>query len=423
MPGVPNPPEITEAFGINADAGTITLPIPLTSATPGAATFDKGFKAVNMQPIAAGGIPPFGQDVNGILYMVSAHAAYAQAGQPYLWSATVAAALGGYKKGTILGMADGSGAWVNMVDGNATNPDNDGTAANWQPFETRGTATVDISAGNTTVPLSKARREVIILTGALTGNRFVTFPGWAGQRWLVINNTTGAFVTFVQSVGQVMSDPSIPQGGPTAPTSIWCDGANLNLAVAPAVVTGDVAPTPNTLVQRNAAGDIFARIFNMTFAADNNAIVNVLYDAGDGYMRRIALTNLEAQMLLANINGQVTSGQVPLAAVAQFLTGVQNANGGITIPLVGGLQMIFKWGTTTVSDPGNTTVDVAIAFAPAFPNQCIFSIATTNRNVAANGQANNGSGFTSSVTRLGMTVTIDSSGGGVASGRWFAIGF
>ena len=62
-----------------ADLGTIT-DIPDTSGTPGRASWAKGFTLVNMVPIPAGGIPPFGQDMNGALNPISAWIYWVQAG-------------------------------------------------------------------------------------------------------------------------------------------------------------------------------------------------------------------------------------------------------------------------------------------------------------------------------------------------------
>lgn len=425
MSGVATPPEITEPFGNAADPGTITLPIPITSATPGVASFEKGFPARTMQPIAAGGIPPFGPDANGILYMVSAHAAYAQAGQPYLWSATVAAAIGGYKKGTLLGMLDGSGVWINMTNGNMTNPDIDASNVGWQPFECRGVFQMDISgSGTITLVQSWAKKPVLIFIGALTGNRLLLLPPWAGQEWIIINACTGSGTVSVAATTQTFANIVIPAGGEPSPSSLYCDGINVFLSVSPPVVTGDVNATPNTLVQRDNAAAIFAYLFNSTAPVAVPTVGNVIVDSGNGYFQKISMLNFEQQVQLANLNGQVSNGQVPRAAAVQFNSGITATAGEVTIPLPSGLDIHLKWGQLgPVSDPGNTTVDVAVAFPNAFPNACVFGVCTSNRNVASNGQASNGSGFTSNRVRGSMTCTIDSTGGGVATGTWFAIGY
>lgn len=44
------------------------------------ATWSQGFPAVTMQPLAVGGIPPQGQDFNGVLNALSEHTVYQNAG-------------------------------------------------------------------------------------------------------------------------------------------------------------------------------------------------------------------------------------------------------------------------------------------------------------------------------------------------------
>jgi hypothetical protein len=135
MPGQPNPPVLVEAFALNAPnsspaapvAGGKTVPFPAASQiaiTPGAASLNDGFPPLTMTAPSAGGIPPFGEDMNGILYVLSAHIASLNAGQLYPFSATLAAAMGGYLPGARVAQAvDVLAQWINLVAGNSTNPD------------------------------------------------------------------------------------------------------------------------------------------------------------------------------------------------------------------------------------------------------------------------------------------------------------
>lgn len=122
MSGVPVPVyPITEPFGADGTVGDdVTLPIPVAaSATPGAASFETGFPPVTRTTVA-----PFGQDVNGILYMLSAYAALEQAGQICPYSAAVSTALGGYAVGAELASITTPGrVWTNFVNGNTNDPD------------------------------------------------------------------------------------------------------------------------------------------------------------------------------------------------------------------------------------------------------------------------------------------------------------
>ncbi len=132
MSGVPAPVyPIVRPFGSNAvDPDYITLPIPETpEPTVGMASFELGFPPATMSdPESAGGVPPFGEDMNGILYMLSQYAALAQAGQIVPWSAAASYEIGGYKIGAKVASVTTPGrVWTNWLDGNEADPDADET--------------------------------------------------------------------------------------------------------------------------------------------------------------------------------------------------------------------------------------------------------------------------------------------------------
>jgi microcystin-dependent protein len=126
-------------------------PIPVPSQqgiTPGRASFTDGFPPVTFLPTTGGGVPPFGDDANGILNMMSAWCQWLAAGAALVptYDAAFASAVGGYAGGAIVQSASGFGSfWVSEVDNNTTNPDTGG--ANWAPFNIFGTATTgDVKA-------------------------------------------------------------------------------------------------------------------------------------------------------------------------------------------------------------------------------------------------------------------------------------
>src|SRR5471030_2501257 len=114
-----------------ANAGTKnTIPTASQIAiTPGAASLTDGFPPLTRTPIAAGGVPPFGADMNGILFEISANTQWENAGGFYPYDAAFSTAIGGYRKGAVLARADLRGFWLSLVDNNATNPDTGG--AGW----------------------------------------------------------------------------------------------------------------------------------------------------------------------------------------------------------------------------------------------------------------------------------------------------
>lgn len=92
----------------------------------GKAGFDVGFSSINMTSEAAGGIPPWGQDFNGILYSLTKSAQYTQAGGIHTFDAALAAAVGGYAVNAMIKADSGLIFFINKIPGNASNPNSGG---------------------------------------------------------------------------------------------------------------------------------------------------------------------------------------------------------------------------------------------------------------------------------------------------------
>jgi hypothetical protein len=107
----PTPVLIPEPFAAAAGPSFINT-IPATTADPQRAAYDEGFPPLTFQSEGSGGLPPLGQDFNGILNAITQHLFALQGGQLQTYRADVSTALGGYGKGAILAMTDGA----RMVD-------------------------------------------------------------------------------------------------------------------------------------------------------------------------------------------------------------------------------------------------------------------------------------------------------------------
>lgn len=96
----------------------------------GAASLTDGFPPLTFVPSTSGGVPPFGQDFNGILKQITQWSQWQAAGGPALWDSTFATAVGGYPSGALLTSSTVPGRlyWSN-TDNNATDPNSGG--ANW----------------------------------------------------------------------------------------------------------------------------------------------------------------------------------------------------------------------------------------------------------------------------------------------------
>ena len=117
-----------------------TIP-PAANPATGRAGFDQGFSAINMTAKEAGGIPPFGQDFNGIFYEVTNILRYMQAGGQPTFDAALATAIGGYPKGALVLGNDGTSVYKNIVDSNSSNPNSGG--GGWVNASVRGELTAE----------------------------------------------------------------------------------------------------------------------------------------------------------------------------------------------------------------------------------------------------------------------------------------
>lgn len=199
MSGVPQPLPVIIPFANDAaDPAYITLPIPIDSqisVLPGAASFTDGFPPLTMSdPDTQGGIPPFGQDMNGLLRMLSEFCVMLQAGQLCEFDAEAAYAWGGYKAGALLRKVDGTGFWYNTLDGNDTDPDNYAESQNWIGWQPTGNAYVAAEPPAGTSHDYTAAGAITTSTGTLDlnptgGNAIIDgfIVGAEGQQIVVTN--------------------------------------------------------------------------------------------------------------------------------------------------------------------------------------------------------------------------------------------
>lgn len=337
MPGASTPQTLLEPIAADAGGGFITNPIPDAPTGTNAASIQGGFPQITMTEELAGGEPPLGQDMNGFLFLLSSHIFYLQCGQGYQYNAALVAQIGGYLVGSILAMADGTGTWINTVDGNTTNPDTGG--AGWAPLTSYGFTTASgLTGGVVTLTAAQAKYRVVVLAGVLTSNLIVNLPE-TDQFWLIVNTTTGAFTTKVQTVAALASVIA-PQGGFGSPTGVYGVGdGNIYPSVAPLSVPIDQAPTPSTLAERTNTGAILATVFNSSEGATNPTIDNVIVDSGDGNFQKMSLANFLSQALGSDAVQQIRAGNTGAVGVGShtinFSTPFANACVAVTLTVRG----------------------------------------------------------------------------------------
>lgn len=150
------PPKFPVPWGNSAGTAYIRA-VPTASqigVQDGAASLTDGFPPKSLTPIVAGGVPPFGQDANGILKQITQWNQWQQAGGAVPYDSVFQSSISGYPLGAIVASVTQKGVlWQNNVESNATNPDAAG--AGWATFalatfDTYATAqAATIPAGNT----------------------------------------------------------------------------------------------------------------------------------------------------------------------------------------------------------------------------------------------------------------------------------
>jgi hypothetical protein len=360
------PTLITEGFG-TGDAGK-TNPIPVASQIgikDGAASFTDGFPPLTRTALGAGGIPPDGEDMQGILYMITALQAWMCSGQPFPWSNAQSTAIGGYGVGATVINAAGDGYWLNTTANNTTNPDAGG--AGWVPAFNYGATAVTTTGGTVTLTLTQIAKNVISVAGALTSNATLVFPASIDGDWIVANNTTGAF-TLVGKVAGGTNSVSIPQAGPNAPTIVYSNGtdllnANVSTAglapIASPALTG-VPTAPNAPSNSNTTQIATTAFSQAAIAAAIAGLAPLASPTLSG--------SPTAPTAAPGSNNALLANTAFVHAALAALTNSQSLIGNGWANLAGGLQL--RWGSVAHTVGGVQ----AHTFGTAFSNACFVVI-------------------------------------------------
>lgn len=396
--------------------------------TAGAASLTDGFPPLTRTPIAAGGVPPSGLDMNGILYELSAILRWANAGGGYTYDAAFAtdSNVNGYPKGARIMRSDGLGYWFNTVENNTTDPEAAGAAAaGWVPDFTNGVTSVAMASANVTLTPLQYGKPIIVITGTLTANLNLIFPAIVNE-WTVINNTTGPYTITCKTAagtGLVVNTAALIVGDGTNIQSAVTDAAALfGETVATATggtadaITATFAPVPRYAsngvplsVRATAANATTTPTFTpnsgviaaATIVKGNNLPLAVGDIAGAGHWLELAWDSTLSKWVLLNP-----------ATFNQF-DALLGGNGYQKLPS----GLIMQWGSISTSATSGT-----VTFPTTFPNACFSVVAhdyatsasdisivrfnlPTNTNVSWIGQTYTGS----SVSPSGWT--------------WIAIGY
>ncbi|EOV0647715.1 phage tail protein [Cronobacter turicensis] len=287
------PSRITKAFGVNGLKNTIPVDSSTTTDNNGVATFDKGFPSVTMQPLSAGGIPPSGKDMNGVLYSTTIQQQWQNAGMTYPFSQDFSDAVSGYPKGAIVPSSVYTGQWLNLNESNGTSPESStGANTGWVPINNYGVTQITMTSGSVVMSSLQAAKDRIIISGTLTANVNLIFPAWI-KSWVVHNNCTGNFTITCRTASGtgVVIIPGLV-------SRLFCDGVNISDEtynpnndtvgmVAP--FAANAAPTgwltaDGSLVSRITYARLFSRI-GTTFSVGDGSTTFGLPDLRGEFVR------------------------------------------------------------------------------------------------------------------------------------------
>ena len=193
--------------------------IPETATGSNLASLQEGFPTVTMTDVDQGGMPPQGQDINGILFDVTTAIRYQQAGGLFPYDATFAAAIDGYPLGAILTATDGSCLYQNTVSGNQTDPENGGTG--WSQILSSA------SIAGKQDKLSPTQMDAV--NSGITAARVAIYDGYAAgkQDTLTFDNvptsgstnpvTSDGLYTALGTKQDTITVDSVPTSGSTNP--------------------------------------------------------------------------------------------------------------------------------------------------------------------------------------------------------------
>ena len=400
--------------------------------TAGAASLTDGFPPLTRTPIAAGGVPPSGLDMNGILFQLSAILRWANAGGGYAYDSTFAndSNVNGYPKGARIMRSDGLGYWFNTVENNTTDPEAAGAAAaGWVPDFTNGVTSVAMASANVTLTPLQYGKPIIVITGTLTANLNLIFPTIVNE-WTVINKTTGPYTITCKTAagtGLVVNTATLIVGDGTNIQSAVTDAAALfGETVATATggtadaITATFATVPRyasngvPLSVRATAANVTTTptftpnsgvIAAATIVKGNNLPLAVGDIAGAGHWLELAWDSTLSKWVLLNP-----------ATFNQFSSSLAE-NGYQKLPS----GLIIQWGRTgTIA----TDTEVTVTYPIAFPNAALNVTAT----LGGVGSRINGKAIVFSAT-LGTTSVVlsndqDSGGNGLSAQIfWTAIGY
>ncbi|MFT8815491.1 hypothetical protein [Acetobacter fabarum] len=286
-------------IGAAAVAGNIAV-IPQTQATAGdgTASVALGFPPETFIARAAGGEPPRGQDMNGLLNLLSSAMQVLQAGWIGAFDAGFAQSIGGYPAGAIVaGVVPGT-FWVSTVEANVSTPGAQG--AGWQSlfngYATQAWANVQFLqlalatlqkvtgpvafAGPTTVPDVTAFAGGDALNAKTAEGRYVKSAPAAGQTRItdLTQNTDGRAVFGNGTNTAVLASlADLPLSSPSLQIqefSVTGDNSSAVTTTFPVAFKAGTVPKIWLRINNEPNSNAWTRLAHMRLDAQYNEIID-----------------------------------------------------------------------------------------------------------------------------------------------------
>ena len=335
------PSKFVIPFASSAGAGYIRNIPQNPTGVAGQASLTEGFPPANFNPVAGGGVPPFGQDFNGILNPVTAWNRWQATGVIPPYDATWQAAVGGYPKSALVqSLVELGLIYMSLVDGNVTNPDNGG--AGWYIWSRIITANTDLYVNSTTGNDNN--------NGLTPATAMATLQGAINRAWSYPPSQY-TITIHVQGAGPYAQSRSPLYPGPN--TLINGDGAGTTLISAVSDY-GILVQGPNTMTVQN---------------------LKVQSSVGAAGAAAFAATN-GATMLTNNTASGPCGGSVfGCSAGATLVSGTHNFIGNAyACWWASALGSLTLQQGSTFTYSGANTLTVAIAFATGAGNIAVSAV-------------------------------------------------
>lgn len=177
------------AFGVNGPREDLPDTTPSGDNT---ASYNSGFPPITMTLKSAGGLPPKGQDINQILYELSALCRWTSSGALNAFDSAFASSIGGYPSGAFVLGNDLKTIYRCTIDGNTADPNSITTgwvkvAKDIADILSLGTAAYkDVGTGTNQIP------DMSSFTNQLAANGYQKLPGGLILQFMTVTATATA---------------------------------------------------------------------------------------------------------------------------------------------------------------------------------------------------------------------------------------